>query len=187
VIDPSLTVATANTVFILGVLAIVLARQFTTRPVRSAVYLWIGLLLLRGLLPPGPAQPTAIGIIFLVTGLVASAALGWWRGATVPMWRDATGRLVRRGNGVTLALWGLTVLVRLVITLAEYLIDHAPFNGNALWLGVGITLAAQQAAMVLRARRVPVHEVDAPDAPVKAATIRPTGAGWVSSDEAEVR
>ncbi|WP_018680821.1 hypothetical protein [Actinokineospora enzanensis] len=145
----------ASVLLVVAVLALVLFTQFSTRPVRASAFIWVALLVARGIAPPGPAAPTTTGITFLVGGLLLSAALGAWRGATMPMWRDDTGRVVRRGNRVTLALWLLTLAVRVVSAVAEHLVDHAAFNPNGLWLGFGVTLAAQHALLLRRASALP--------------------------------
>jgi hypothetical protein len=94
----------------------------------------------------------------LVAGLVVSVAAGILRGRTMPMWRDAGGRLYRKGGRVTLLLWLATVFVKLGLgVIAEAAFDE-PFNGNALWLGLGITLGAQHLVMTHYARRLPVPE-----------------------------
>lgn len=146
---------TFNAVFIVAVVVLVLVRQFTARPVRPVAFVVIALLIVRGCVPPGPAAPATAGITFLVTGLVLSAAAGVWRGATVPMWRDAGGTVLRRGNGTTAALWVFTLALRAGIAAVEYFTTHAPFNANALWLGAGVTLAAQQLVMLRRLPRIP--------------------------------
>jgi hypothetical protein len=73
----------------------------------------------------------------------------------VPMWRTDSGQVFRRGDRLTLGLWVLTIAVRLALAVAENLVDHAPFNANALWLGAGVTLGAQQLVMLWRAPRIP--------------------------------
>ncbi|MEV8038926.1 hypothetical protein [Streptomyces sp. NPDC086182] len=68
---------------------------------------------MRGCVPPGPSRTTSAGVAFLVAGLVVSVAAGILRGRTMPMWRDAGGRLYRKGGRVTLLLWLATVFVKL--------------------------------------------------------------------------
>ena len=156
VTDDSPGFAVANTAFVAAIVAIVLIRQFTVRPVRASMFVWIVLLLARGILPPGPVRPTATGIGFLAAALVASAVIGVWRGKAVPMWRTDSGQVFRRGDRLTLGLWVLTIAVRLALAVAENHVDHTPFNANALWLGAGVTLGAQQLVMLWHAPRIPV-------------------------------
>ncbi|MDX3193717.1 hypothetical protein PV458_35395 [Streptomyces sp. MN03-5084-2B] len=157
-----------NTAVIVVVAAIVIVSQFSVREVRGQTFLWVALLVLRGLLPPGPAALTTAGIVFLVVGLVVSALFGVFRGRTMPMWRDDTGKLVRKGGRTTLVLWILTLVARLGLGAVESLGFGEPFNSNALWLGVGVTLGVQQWIMLRRApsvpdvpRRAAVREADA--------------------------
>ncbi|MGW5362479.1 hypothetical protein [Actinopolymorpha pittospori] len=145
-----------NLLLIVGVTAVILVSQFSTRPVRTLTYLWVALLLARGCVPPGPARATGAGIAFLVLGLVVSAVFGYARGRTMPMWRDAAGRLCRRGGRVTLLLWLATLAARLGLGALAVLAFGEPFNGDALWLGVGVTLGVQQVVMTYYGRRVPL-------------------------------
>ena len=136
------------------VTAAIIVSQFSARPVRPLAYLWVALLIVRGCAPPGPARMTAAGIAILVAGLLVSVVFGVLRGRTMPMWRDSSGRLYRKGGRVTLLLWIATIFARLGIGVFAGLVLGEPFNGNALWLGIGVTFGVQQLVMTHRGRRL---------------------------------
>lgn len=140
-----------NVAVILLISAIVIVSQFHVREVRAQTYLWCALLGVRGVLPPGPSEATVPGVTFLVIGLAFSLGFGYYRGRTIPMWRDGTGRLLRKGNRLTLVLWLSNLLERFVVGAIAAVFFGEPFNGTAAWLSVGVTLAAQQWAMQRRA------------------------------------
>ncbi|MEW2398137.1 hypothetical protein [Streptomyces sp. NPDC046862] len=149
---------TPGLLLIVGITAVILVSQFSARPVRSLAYLWVALLIVRGCVPPGPSRTTSAGVAFLAAGLVVSVVAGVLRGSTMPMWRDAGGRLYRKGGRVTLLLWLATVVVKLGLGAIAEAAFGEPFNGNALWLGLGVTLGAQQLVMTYYGRRVPGPE-----------------------------
>ncbi|GAB2826681.1 hypothetical protein GCM10027176_33850 [Actinoallomurus bryophytorum] len=143
---------TPNLLLVAGITAVIIVSQFSVRPVRPLTYLWVALLIARGCVPPGPARMTVAGIAILVVGLLVSVVFGVLRGRTMPMWRDASGRLYRRGGLVTLLLWITTLATRLGLGVFAVLVLDEPFNGNALWLGIGVTFGVQQLVMTYRGR-----------------------------------
>ncbi|MFF4020134.1 hypothetical protein [Streptomyces sp. NPDC001843] len=149
---------TPDLLLIVGITAVIVVSQFSARPVRPLTYLWVALLIARGCVPPGPSRTTAAGVAFLVAGLVVSAVAGVLRGRTMPMWRDADGRLHRKGGRTTLLLWLATVVVKLGLGAVAEAAFGEPFNGDALWLGLGVTLGVQQLVMTRHGRRLPVPE-----------------------------
>ncbi|BFV61073.1 hypothetical protein KCMC57_up61770 [Kitasatospora sp. CMC57] len=149
---------TPGQLLILVVTAAIVVSQFSARPVRAVTYLWVALLIVRGCVPPGPSSPTAAGVAFLVAGLVVSIAAGVLRGRTMPIWREPDGRLQRKGDRLTLLLWLATIAVKLGLgALAEAAFGE-PFNANALWLGLGVTLGVQQVVLTYCGRRLPRPE-----------------------------
>ncbi|MBH1938697.1 hypothetical protein I5Q34_31300 [Streptomyces sp. AV19] len=140
----------ANVLLVLGIMALVLVLQFRARRVRAVAFVWVVLLVGRGLVPPGPSRATAAGLAFLVLGLAVSAVFGVLRGRAMPLWRDADGTVRRRGDPAVLRLWLLTVGARCAVSAAEYLLTDEPFNGNAFLLGLGVTLGVQHAVLLSR-------------------------------------
>ncbi|MEU7428025.1 hypothetical protein [Streptomyces sp. NPDC040750] len=165
-----------NVAVILVISAIVIVSQFNVREVRAQTYLWCVLLGLRGLLPPGPSEATASGITFLVIGLLFSFGFGYYRGRTIPMWRDQTGRLLRKGNRLTLFLWLGNLLERFVLGAIAAAFFGEPFNGTGIWLSVGVTLAAQQWAMQRRAPGITEQRSHESSAVPSSAAVRENGA-----------
>ncbi|MFF0160491.1 hypothetical protein ACFYRY_23620 [Streptomyces sp. NPDC005263] len=147
---------TSGLLLIVGVTTVVVVSQFSVRRVRSLAYLWVALLIVRGCVPPGPSRTTSAGVAFLAAGLVVSMVAGVLRGRTMPVWRDTDGRLYRKGGQVTLLLWLATIVVKLGLGAIAEAAFGEPFNGNALWLGLGITLGAQHLVMTYYGRRLPI-------------------------------
>ncbi|MFE0098851.1 hypothetical protein [Streptomyces sp. NPDC059009] len=148
--------ADTNIILIVGIIALVVVRQFTVRTVTYRLYFWVGVLVVRGCIPPGPAAWEPASIVLLVLSLLASIGLGVWRGAVFPMWKEPDGRVLRKGDRRVLALWVGTVAVRVVFVATGALAFHEPFNADALWLGLGLTLAAQHTLMMRRRAAAPL-------------------------------
>ncbi|KOV80469.1 hypothetical protein ADL01_12285 [Streptomyces sp. NRRL WC-3618] len=153
---------TSSLLLIVGVTAVIVWSQFSTRPLRSLTYVWAALLIVRGCVPPGPSRTTPAGIAFLVAGLIVSVVAGVLRGRTMPLWREADGRLYRKGGRETLLLWLATVAGKVSLGAVAEVAFGEPFNGNALWLGLGVTLGVQHLVMTSYGRRVPVSESTSP-------------------------
>lgn len=132
--------------------------------VRPRTYLWVALLhparqcsARSG--PARPARTTSAGIAFLIAGLVVSGVFGLLRGRTMPMSRDASGRLHRKGGRVTPLLRLATLAARPGLgTVAEAAFGE-PFNTNALWLGAGIRLGVRQPVTSRHGRRPPLPDL----------------------------
>jgi hypothetical protein len=149
---------TPSLLLVIGITAVIVWSQFSARPVRSLTHVWVALLIVRGCVPPGPSRTTIAGIAFLVAGLIVSVLAGVLRGRTMPIWREADGRLYRKGGRETLLLWLATVAVKLGLGVVAEAAFGEPFNGNALWLGLGVTLGVQQLVMTYYGRRLSVPE-----------------------------
>ncbi|MEV5706594.1 hypothetical protein [Actinoallomurus sp. NPDC052274] len=162
-----MTVMTPDVALAVGIALLVIVLQFTTRPVRWQAWIWVVLCVARGCVPPGPARATTAGIGLLVVSLIASAIFGAVRGRTMPMWRGPDGLVYRRGGGVTLLLWLATIATRFLVSGLGLVVFHEPVDLNALWLGLGVTLAAQQLVMMRRAGRLP-HPDPRPGRPARA-------------------
>ena len=144
-----------NTLLIVVIVMIVIIRQFTARTVTRRMYFWVGVLIVRGCIPPGPGELKTASIVLLVLSLLASIAFGAWRGVVFPMWKEPDGRVMRKGDRRILLLWLGTVAVRLVLGAIGTVAFQEDFNANALWLGMGVTLAVQHMVM-MRRREVPL-------------------------------
>ncbi|MFE0653898.1 hypothetical protein ACFVZH_35590 [Streptomyces sp. NPDC059534] len=140
---------------VVGIVGVMLASQFSARPVRPLAYVWAALLIAHGCVPPGPARATTAGIAFLIAGLAVSVVFGFLRGGAIPVWRDAAGRPHRKGDRVTLLLWLATLASRLLVGGLGTAAFGEPFGLGGLWLGVGVTFGVQHAVTSYRARRLP--------------------------------
>ena len=138
-----------------GITALVVAAQFHTRRVRVLAFVWVMLLVARGCVPPGPSRATALSIAVLVASLLMSAAFGVLRGRTMPLWRATDGAVYRRGDRTTFLLWLATIAAKLALALAAQQLLREPINLDALWLGLGVTVAAQQCVLLSRAAVMP--------------------------------
>jgi hypothetical protein len=93
------------------------------------------------------ASPAALGM--LAFGLVLAAATGVARAWTMRI-RRVGGRVLTKGNGRTLALWFVTLLVRIGEVAAAYALGVPEGTGEAM-LFAAATFAAQGAALTWRA------------------------------------
>lgn len=65
--------------------------------------------------------------------------------------------MFRKGDRRILLLWLLTVAVRLVFGGVGAVAFHKAFNADELWLGMGVTLAAQHVVMTRRKADAPLR------------------------------
>lgn len=93
------------------------------------------------------ASVTAVGL--LAFGLVLAAATGVARAWTMRL-RRVGGRVLAKGNGRTLTLWFVTLLVRVGEVALAYAVGVPEGTGEAL-LFAAATFAAQGAALAWRA------------------------------------
>jgi hypothetical protein len=134
---------------------VVIVRQFQPRAVRPLVM--VGLPLVAGYLgvealitspPHGIAAASLLGV-----NLVLGVVLGLARGFTVRLWRDVSGTWIMQGTVLTLALWAVTIALKIGLGLAT----HAAFSTADIALLVGATFAAQGLVVWTRmARPMPV-------------------------------
>jgi hypothetical protein len=84
----------------------------------------------------------------LAGSLALSAAMGLARGALMPMWREADGGVRRKGNAVTLGLWGAMIAGK--IALGVLVAQQPPHVGEVLCF-LGVSIAVQLAVIAVRA------------------------------------
>lgn len=149
--------ASGDVVLGLAVLAWILWRQTQTRTVRLdgspralVVLAVVGVWQIVSFLDEHTVRPVAIAV--LVGSLVVSAAFGVLRGRLQPVWREADGRVLRRGNAVTVGLW--LVAVALHLSADEYAkhVDAAAAGlaSASLMLYLAVSLGVQ--TLVVRER-----------------------------------
>jgi hypothetical protein len=138
-----------------AIVVVVIARQLTTRPIDER-RLWLVPLaaLAWGLLQltraPGP-DPT--GLTLLALQAVVVAGLGLARGASMQVWTGPDGTPLTRGTPLTLALWVVSLAVRMVATLLTGW--GGPTATAELLLLLGITFGAQNAVVWVRMQALP--------------------------------
>lgn len=138
-----------NAVVFLAVLAYVLHRQFSIRPVTPRSFLLVAILFLYGL--TGGFPTAALGVALFLVSVVVSSGFGAWRGTSMRMWRASNRVVYRRGTAVTITLWVITVTTKLVLDGYEVAATHA-FTAGPIWLAMAATLAVQQYVMLHRAK-----------------------------------
>jgi hypothetical protein len=120
---------------------VIIVRQLQPRAIRPIVI--VGLPLVAGSLgvqaivttpPDGFAATSILGI-----NLGLGAVMGLARGFTVRLWRDASGAWMMQGTVLTLALWLVTIALKVGLGSAS----HGAFSTADVALLVGATFAAQ--------------------------------------------
>lgn len=97
-----------------------------------------------------PAHGTASAVL-LVVELVVGVLLGFGRGLTVIVWRDAEGAAWRRGNAWTVAAWIASILVRVAFVAGAAMLGIK--SGTGLFMVFfAVSLLAQNLYVERRAR-----------------------------------
>jgi hypothetical protein len=137
----------------LAVIVFFIARQFTTRPVLN----WLNVIAPAALLyfgVQGIDRLDSTGWLVLGLGLSLGIGLGALRGTSYRVWVNPQGQLFMRGGGLTLALWAVTIGVKVLLTVLEIQFGLGALTGlPAMSLLPGAaTLAAQMLVVYLRAQ-----------------------------------
>ncbi len=165
--------AVLNAALILALVGFVLYRQTIARPV-VARRLWLlpGILAVIGIaamthVDNGTLSGTAVE--YLAVDLVASMALGGVRGCFVRIF-ERDGVMWRQGGLVTVALWLVTIGIRIVIAILAGAAGVGTVMNAALELSLGVSLLAQNGVVALRGSRMGLHF--APDLATRRRRIR---------------
>jgi hypothetical protein len=152
--------ALLNAVLILALVGFVLYRQTIARPV-VARRLWLlpAVLSVIGIaaishVDNGNLSVTAVE--YLAVDLAASIALGGVRGCFVRVF-ERDGVMWRQGGLVTLALWIVTIGIRIVIAILAGAAGLGNVMDAALELSLGVSLLAQNGVVALRGSRMGLH------------------------------
>jgi hypothetical protein len=138
------------------VVAVIIIRQLTVRPVREDSRMVLVLVLgAYGLVAIGRTlrghHVSVAAMAVLVASLVGAAALGGMRALTVRVWRDQSGQLVRRGTAITAALWIVSLAVHLGADMwLTKLTNIAALGASTIAIYLAVTWGTQ--ATVLRSR-----------------------------------
>lgn len=147
----------ANVVIYLGLVAFVLYRQMSARPIRG-----LGLVLLPAVLAlfgmqqllDQPLTSGLGGVAVVAVGLVIGLAVGLWRGMTFRVWADA-GQAMAKGTAMTLVSWAVLIVVRLPFAFLGFAADRPRgFVVGELLLALAETFATQNAVVWARAHRL---------------------------------
>ena len=126
-------------------------RGLTKLPV---IFAAIGLFgLQRGDIPSSAAAAAAMSV-----SLALSVGLGVVRGALIPIWRDARGRCLSRGNRLTIALWVALVGGKFALGTVSSVTGWFPqTSAGEVFLFLGISFAAQNLVIARRVTRLGVR------------------------------
>ena len=84
-----------------------------------------------------PTHGAAVAYVVVSFGL--SITLSAWRGAVIPVWRDAAGRWKSKGNRLTVTLWGALIAGKVAMGTVAHLRGWFPAEGTSevfLFLGI---------------------------------------------------
>jgi hypothetical protein len=149
--------AVLNAVLILALVAWVLYRQTIARPV-VARRLWVlpGILIVIGVAAISHVDNgnlSATAVLYVGLDLVASIAMGAVRGCFVRVFaRD--GVMWRQGGAITIALWIVSIALRVVVAIFADNAGVGNVSNAALELTLGATLLAQNGVVALRGSRL---------------------------------
>lgn len=127
------------------ILALILWNQVRTRKVSGGRLVAIPLIVIViGLLQAGSGglTRTSLGVLLLVLGLVLAVILGVARGYAMKIWVGPDGQFWRRGGALLVALWLVSVAVKVGIDLGGAAAG-AKIAGAALLIELGVTLGVQ--------------------------------------------
>ncbi|WP_405056603.1 hypothetical protein OG474_28165 [Kribbella sp. NBC_01505] len=123
---------------------------------QRALFMMPGVLLALGLFSLSSAldQASPAQLAFLVLDCVVLIGFGLARGASLRLTATPNG-LWQKGTGTTLVLWLVTIGIRVAGGFASAAIwPHNPVSEASLVFTIGVTLAAQSAAVYRRAENL---------------------------------
>jgi hypothetical protein len=149
--------AVLNALLVLGLVGWVLYRQTIPRPM-VARRLWIlpGILVVIGIAAISHVDNgnlSATAILYVAIDLIASVVLGAVRGYYVRVF-ERDGVMWRQGGAVTLALWVVSIGIRVVVAIFAGRARVGNVSNASLELALGITLLAQNGVVALRGSRM---------------------------------
>jgi hypothetical protein len=149
--------AVLNAVLVLALVAWVLYRQTIARPVRiRSLWLLPAILIVIGVAAISHVDNgnlSATATLYLVIDLVTSLVVGAIRGCFVRVY-ERDGVMWRRGTAVTMALWIVSIGIRVVIAIVAGNAGVANVSNAALEITLGVSLLGQNAVVALRGSRM---------------------------------
>ncbi|WP_026416894.1 hypothetical protein [Actinomadura oligospora] len=149
----------ANVLIVLLVLGLVLRRQLTARRIDEArMYTLPVVLVIVGVAQGGLIDRAHVVLSVGLLGVEALVALllGAMRAATMRLWREPDGSLWRRGGGLTVVAWIVSITVRAGLLGIAYLVGVRTGSGNLIAF-LGVSLLAQYAILDVRSRSLPAR------------------------------
>jgi hypothetical protein len=149
------TASVAQAVLIAAVVIFVIVRRFAGRPLTARFLLVPVGLTVWGAYQLHGHRVSALDLGFLVISAIVGLALGVARGSTIQIYRRG-GHLWQRYRPATLAVWVLTVLVRIGLSAGGHGVGVDLDTDSSLLLTFGISLIVEGAVVALRAGRTGV-------------------------------
>ena len=149
--------AVLNALLVLALVGWVLYRQTVARPVVARTLVILpGILAVIGVAAVSHVDNGNLGataILYLAVDLVASIALGALRGCFVRVF-VREGVMWRQGGAVTLALWVVSIGIRIVGAVLAANAGVGNVSSASLELALGVTRLAQNGVVALRGSRL---------------------------------
>ena len=111
-----------------------------------AIFAVVGLLAGVGAIAHGGMAAAALAL-----SVLASIVLGLWRGAVIPLWRDADGSWMSQGNNTTLALWIALIAFKFLLGTVGNVTGWFPTETvGEIFLTLGLSFAVQNLVVARR-------------------------------------
>jgi hypothetical protein len=151
-----------NLVIGVVILALLIARQLTTRPLRASYRLplilaVIGVIEFTSYLK-GRHDLTGIGAA-VAGSLVIAAVTGALRAFTVKVWRSGAGQLWRKGTWLTALLWIVSLAAHLGY---DYVVSAKGVGDATILLYLAVTFTVQYWVLLYRVDRDPPQDLNSP-------------------------
>lgn len=144
-----------NTLVIVGVVALVIVRQFRARPIEADRRWWVLPVVLAALAlrEPGildahhPVESALLLAAELLTGLATGAGWAW----TTRVWREADGVVWTKSTKASLAVWGAGIGLRVGL-FAVGALAGVRQDSSAMMAGLAATLLVRSGMLAWRAQ-----------------------------------
>ena len=146
----------SNVIVAVAVLAYFLYRQFQPRQINEGRTLVLPLIVIVAGIAQGgivDRHHESVSVALLAVEAVAAVGLALYRAYTMRIWRDAEGRLWRRGSASTAVAWLLSIGLRVGLLGVGAWLGIKEGQGGVL-LFLGVTLLIQNLAVRHRATLV---------------------------------
>jgi len=145
-----------NVLIYVALIVFVVYRQMSAQPLRpQRLVLLPAVLAVFGVQQLVSEHAVSAGtVVYLAINAVAGVTLGVWRGTTFRVWSRG-GAIMMQGTRLTLASWGLLILIRVAFAL----VIHATTYGQGVVIGellvaLAVTFAAQNSVIWARSAKL---------------------------------